>query len=38
MSIFNMKIDMSDLAHVNAWSKRCHERPAHARALARESA
>jgi glutathione S-transferase len=34
----HMKIDMSDLAHVNAWSKRCHERPAHARALARESA
>ncbi len=34
----HMKIDMSTLRHLDAWSKRCHERPAFARALARESA
>jgi glutathione S-transferase len=34
----HMKIDMTGLAHVNAWTKRCSERPAHARAMARESA
>jgi glutathione S-transferase len=33
----HMKIDMSTLSHLNAWTKRCSERPAYARALARES-
>jgi glutathione S-transferase len=32
----HMKIDMSALEHLNAWSKRCSERPAYARAMARE--
>jgi len=34
----HMKVDLSAFAHVNAWSKRCSERPAYARAMARESA
>jgi glutathione S-transferase len=34
----HMKIDMSGLGHIEAWSKRCTARPAHAKALARESA
>jgi glutathione S-transferase len=33
-----MKIDMEGLSHLNAWSKRCEERPAALRALAREKA
>ncbi len=34
----HMKIDMAGLEHLNAWSKRCSERPACARATARENA
>jgi glutathione S-transferase len=34
----HMKIDMAERHHLNAWSKRCSERPAYARAMARESA
>lgn len=34
----HMKIDMAGLAHLNAWTQRCNERPAYARAMARESA
>ncbi len=34
----HMKIDMAAFAHLNAWSKRCSERPAYARAMAREQA
>jgi glutathione S-transferase len=34
----HMQIDMAGLAHLDAWSKRCAARPAHASALARESA
>ena len=33
----HMKIDMSKHANLNAWSKRCSERPACARAMAREN-
>jgi glutathione S-transferase len=33
----HMKIDMTGLDHLAAWSKRCSERPAYARALAREN-
>jgi glutathione S-transferase len=32
----HMKIDMAGLHHLAAWSKRCSERPAYARAMARE--
>jgi len=34
----HMKIDMEGLAHVNAWTKKCDERPAVSRARAREQA
>lgn len=34
----HMKIDMTAFPHLNAWSKRCSERPAYARAQARENA
>jgi len=34
----HMKIDMTGLAHLAAWSKRCSERPAYARAQERENA
>jgi glutathione S-transferase len=34
----HMKIDMTGLAQLDAWSKRCQARPAFAKALARESA
>ena len=34
----HMKIDMTGLEHLAAWSKRCSERPAYARAMARENA
>jgi glutathione S-transferase len=34
----HMKIDTASLNHLNAWSKRCSERPAYARAMARENA
>jgi glutathione S-transferase len=34
----HMKIDMADRKHLNAWSKRCNERPAYARAMERENA
>jgi glutathione S-transferase len=34
----HMKIDLTPFAHLNAWSKRCAERPAHARAMQRENA
>jgi glutathione S-transferase len=33
----HMKIDMAGLNHLSAWSKRCSERPAYARAMAREN-
>jgi glutathione S-transferase len=32
----HMKIDMSAFSNINAWSKRCSERPAYAKAMARE--
>jgi len=34
----HMKIDMTGLGHLSAWSKRCSERPAYAKAMARENA
>ncbi len=34
----HMKIDLSAFGHINAWSKRCSERPAYARVTARENA
>lgn len=34
----HMKIDMAALSQLNAWSKRCSERPAYAKAMARENA
>jgi glutathione S-transferase len=34
----HMKIDMTDFPHLNAWGKRCSERPAYAKAMARETA
>jgi glutathione S-transferase len=34
----HMKIDMAAFHHLNAWSKRCSERPAYKAAMARESA
>jgi glutathione S-transferase len=33
-----MRIDMEGLSHLNAWSKKCEDRPAVARALAKEKA
>ena len=33
----HMKIDMAGLERLGAWSKRCSERPAYARAMAREN-
>jgi glutathione S-transferase len=33
----HMKIDMAGMSHLNAWSKRCSERPAYGRAMAREN-
>ena len=33
----HMKIDMAALSHLNAWSKRCSERPAYGRAMGREN-
>jgi glutathione S-transferase len=32
----HMKIDLSAFPNINAWSKRCSERPAYAKAMARE--
>jgi glutathione S-transferase len=32
----HMKIDLSAFSNINAWSKRCSERPAYAKAMARE--
>jgi glutathione S-transferase len=34
----HMKIDMTGLNNLNAWGKRCSERPAYAKAMARETA
>jgi glutathione S-transferase len=34
----HMKIDMTRFQHLNAWSKRCAERPAYARVMQRENA
>jgi glutathione S-transferase len=34
----HMKVDVAPYGHVNAWSKRCSDRPAYARAMARDSA
>lgn len=34
----HMKVDMASLSHLNAWSKRCSERPAYKRAMDREQA
>ncbi len=34
----HMKIDMAAFHHLNAWSKRCSERPAYKAAMARETA
>jgi glutathione S-transferase len=33
-----MKIDVSALRHLEAWSKRCSERPAYKKAMERENA
>jgi glutathione S-transferase len=33
----HMKIDVARFAHIEAWSKRCNDRPAVARAMAREN-